>query len=399
MIFKRTKSEKPSVVYHRKRSTTQKNATESDGLVRVRAGIDRPFLLIVLVLVALGTIMVFSASYAYAKQNYEDSYFFASKQIRWVMLGSIVMFLMSIFGDYLIIRRFHKPFFYISMIFMALVPFFGFEAGGATRWFQLGPINFQPSEFAKIAIILYFADYIAKNKGMGKTPIGQALPYLAVGGYMGITLILEPHISCAVIVLALIFVLMLFGGVSKKLIAILSGVAVFAVAIMIVISSHARARIMAWIRPEDYPADAWQSIQSLYAIGSGGFWGVGLGQSTQKHLYLPEPQNDYIFPIACEELGFAFAVVVIALFIALVWRGVYIAKHAPSIYACLVVIGIIAQVGIQAFLNIAVVTNTMPSTGIPLPFFSYGGTSLIILMAEMGMILNISRYSYIRKDK
>jgi len=384
----------------RERPTDDKSALEleGEGLVRVRAGVDRPFLLIVLVLVALGTIMVFSASYAYAKQNYSDSYFFASKQIRWVLVGSAVMFLVSA-CDYLIIRRIQKPFFYVSMLLMLLVPWFGFEAGGATRWFQVGPISFQPSEFAKIAIILYFADYISRNKGAGKTAIGQALPYLAVGGYMAGTLILEPHISCMIIVLLLIFVLMIFGGVSPKLITILAVIAIVGLTLVILVSSHARLRIKAWLSPEQYEDDAWQPIQSLYAIGSGGFWGVGLGQSTQKHLYLPEPQNDYIFSIACEELGFVFAICVILLFIALVWRGIYIAKHSPSIYACLVVIGIIAQVGIQAFLNIGVVTNSLPSTGIPLPFFSYGGTSLIFLMAEMGMVLNISRYSYIRKDK
>ena len=393
----KNKNEKPSVLHWLKKDGAEKPEVESNGLVRVKSGVDRPFLLIVLVLVALGTIMVFSASYAYAKQNYSDSYFFASRQIRWVLIGSAVMFLFTVF-DYLIIKRFHKPFFYLTMLLMALVPKFGFEAGGAVRWFQIGPINFQPSELAKIAIILFFADYISRNKGAGKKAFFQALPYLAVGLYMAITLYFEPHLSCCIIILLLIFTVMIFGNVPKKVIAILVIGGVTVLAALVVLMPHARVRLMAWLHPEDYAADAWQSIQSLYAIGSGGFWGVGLGQSTQKHLYLPEPQNDYIFPIACEELGFAFAVCVILLFIALVWRGIYIAKHAPSVYSCLVVIGIIAQVGIQAFLNIGVVTNTLPSTGIPLPFFSYGGTSLIFLMAEMGMILNISRYSYIRKD-
>lgn len=380
-----------------KKKDNRRRVSEADGLVRVRAGVDRPFLLLVLILVAIGTIMVFSASYAYAKENYDDSYFFASRQIRWVLFGSGVMFVMSYF-DYLIIRRFQKLFFAFSMVMMAIVPFFGYEAGGATRWFQFGSINFQPSEFAKIAIILFFADYIARDKGVGKSIIGQVLPYLAVGGYMAITLVLEPHISCCIIVLLLIFVLMIFGGVPKKVIFLLAIAGVVLVGLMILISSHARERIMVWLNPAEHTKEGgWQPLQSLYAIGSGGFWGVGLGQSTQKHLYLPEPQNDYIFSILCEELGFIFAAGVIILFVALVWRGIYIAKHAPSTYACLVVVGIVAQVAIQVLLNIAVVTNTFPSTGIPLPFFSYGGTSLIILMAEMGMILNISRYSYIEK--
>ena len=386
----------PLKALHKKNNT---KASEAEGLVRVRSGVDRPFLLIVLVLVALGTIMVFSASYAYAKQNYHDSYFFATRQIRWVAVGLAAMFGMSYFVDYLVIRRFQKIFFIVSMVFMALVPFFGFEAGGATRWFQLGAITFQPSEFAKLAIILFFADYIARDKGAKYTPIGQFLPYVAVGGYMMLTLVLEPHISCCIIVLLLIFTLMMFGGVSKKIVAVLVIAVLIVLVAAVFIFPHARERILAWLHPEQHEDKAWQPLQSLYAIGSGGFWGVGLGQSTQKHLYLPEPQNDYIFSILCEELGFMFAVSVIALFVALIWRGIYIAKHSPSIYSCLVVVGIVAQVGIQAFLNIAVVTNTLPSTGIPLPFFSYGGTSLIILMAEMGIVLNISRYSYSRKDK
>ncbi len=380
-----------------KKNEKKKIVAEADGLSRVRSGVDRPFLLIVLVLVAIGTVMVFSASYAYAKQNYDDSYFFASRQIRWVLFGSFVMFLMS-YLDYLIIRRFQKLFFAVSMILMAVVPFAGFEAGGATRWFQIGPINFQPSEFAKIAIILFFADYIARDKGAGKHWFKQVLPYGLIAFYMGVTLALEPHLSCFIIVCLLIFTLMLFGGVPKKVIALLCIAGVLLVALMVLVLPHARLRIQVWMNPAEYTQDGgWQPLQSLYAIGSGGFWGVGLGQSTQKHLYLPEPQNDYIFSILCEELGFVFAAGVILLFVALVWRGVYIAKHTPSTYACLVVIGIIAQVAIQVLLNIAVVTNTFPSTGIPLPFFSYGGTSLIILMAEMGMVLNISRYSYIQK--
>ncbi len=371
----------------------------TEGLTRDVYSMDYTFLFIVIILVALGTLLVFSASYAYAKEHYEDSYYFASKQILWVLLGTGAMLGMAYFGDYLLLWRIHKPIFYVSMLLLLLVLFFGFEAKGATRWFIFGPINFQPSEIAKLAIIMYFADYIGHNRGAGKHPLRQAAPYLIIGGYVCLMLFLEPHISCCIIVLLLIFTLMIFGGVNKRLIGWLVLIGAIAVGVVIVIHDHSKARILAWLNPEQYPDDAWQPLQSLYAIGSGGFWGVGLGQSTQKHLYLPEPQNDYIFPVGCEELGFVFAVGVIFLFLALIWRGIYIAKHAPSAYACLVVVGIIAQVGIQAFLNIGVVTNTLPSTGVSLPFFSYGGTSLIILMAEMGMILNISRYRYSRKER
>lgn len=372
--------------------------TESQDLVRVKSGIDRPFMIIVLLLVAIGTVMVFTSSYAYASSKYADSYFFAAKQIIWVAIGTGVMFFVAYFLNYLVIRWLQKPFFVVCMLAMALVLVFGKEVNEATRWFEIGPISIQPSEFAKLAIILYFSELISSGKNVGKSTLHQLMPYLIIGGYMAVTLYLEPHLSCLVIVGLLMLLLMYFGDVPMKQVLTIALVLGVALAIFIVISNHGMTRIRVWLNPEDYPQNGgWQPLQSLLAIGSGGFWGVGLGQSTQKHLYLPEPQNDYIFAILCEEMGFVFAVIVIGLFVALVWRGMYIAKHAPSTYASLVVIGIVSQVAIQAFLNIAVVTNTIPSTGISLPFFSYGGTSLITLMAEMGIVLNISKYSYTPK--
>ncbi len=378
------------------KTTTKKQASRE--FVRVRSGIDRPFLIIVLLLVAIGTIMVFSSSYAYANSKYEDSYFFAMKQVMWVAVGTSAMLIIAYFVNYLFIKWLQMPFFVVSMLAMALVIPFGTEANEAVRWFQIGPISIQPSEFAKLAIILFFSELISSGKNVGKSTFRQLLPYMLVGGYMAVTLYLEPHLSCLVIVALLMLVLMYFGDVPMKQVLIIGLSLAVLLAIFIVISKHGMTRILVWLHPENYPQNGgWQPLQSLLAIGSGGFWGVGLGQSTQKHLYLPEPQNDYIFAILCEELGFIFAVIVIGLFVALVWRGMYIAKHAPSTYASLVVIGIISQVAIQALLNIAVVTNTVPSTGISLPFFSYGGTSLITLMAEMGIVLNISKYSYTPK--
>lgn len=385
-----------NTVTTKKKKIAEKENAKS--VVRIKSGIDRPFLIIVILLVAIGTIMVFSASYAYAQSKFEDSYFFAVRQLRWVIFGTGAMLFFAYVFDYLVIRRFQKIFFYFSMALMVLVLFFGTEANEATRWFQIGPLSIQPSEFAKLAIILYFSEHISSKKNAGKSTIRQLLPYFTVALFMAVTLYLEPHISCLFIVMGLIAVLMFFGDVPMKQLLILGGIAFVGVAAIILLSGHAMARLQVWWHPEDYlQSGGWQPLQSLLAIGSGGFWGVGLGQSTQKHLYLPEPQNDYIFAILCEELGFVFAAFVILLFVALVWRGIYIAKHAPSTYASLVVIGIIAQVAIQALLNFAVVTNTLPSTGISLPFFSYGGTSLMMLMAEMGIVLNISKYSYHEK--
>lgn len=375
------------------RKTSQKPDEKS--VVRVKSGIDRPFLIIVILLVAIGTIMVFTASYAYAQSKFEDSYFFAVRQLRWVILGTGAMLFFAHFVDYLIIFRFQKPFFYVSMALMTLVLFFGTEANEATRWFQIGSFSLQPSELAKLAIILYFSEHISSKKNAGKSTVRQLLPYISVAAYMAVTLVLEPHISCLIIVILLIAVLMFFGDVPMKQLMLLGAAAGVILVAIIFLSGHAIARLQVWWHPEEHLQNGgWQPLQSLFAIGSGGLWGVGLGQSTQKHLYLPEPQNDYIFAILCEELGFIFAAFVILLFVALVWRGFYIAKHAPSTFASLAVIGIVTQVAIQALLNFAVVTNTLPSTGISLPFFSYGGTSLMMLMAEMGIVLNISKYSY-----
>ena len=350
---------------------------------------------IVFLLVAIGTIMVFSSSYAYARNVYGDSYYFAFDQIMWVAIGTLVMLFMTYVFDYLVIRRLQMPFFVACMVAMALVPRFGHEVNEAIRWFKIGPVTFQPSEFAKVAIILFFAEHISAGKNAGKGFWRQIFPYGVVFSYMAVTLYFEPHISCIVIIALLMLVLMFFGDVPMKQVILIGLAMVLAVIAIIFVTKHGMGRVRVWLHPEDYPQNGgWQPLQSLIAIGSGGFWGVGLGQSTQKHMYLPEPQNDYIFAILCEEMGLAFAIVVLSLFVALVWRGMYIAKNAPSIYASLVVIGIVSHIAIQAFLNIAVVTNTIPSTGISLPFFSYGGTSLVTLMAEMGIVLNISKYSY-----
>lgn len=378
-----------------KTAVRRESAPITQNIERVRRDVDLPFMFIVFLLVAIGTIMVFSSSYAYARTVYGDSYYFALDQILWVAVGSAAMLFMAYFFDYLWIRKLQMPFFVLCMVAMALVPVFGHEVNEATRWFKLGPVSIQPSEFAKVAIILFFAEHISAGRNAGKSFLRQIMPYGFVFAYMAATLYFEPHISCIVIIAALMLVLMFFGDVPMKQVILIGLCMAAAVVVFILVTEHGMARIRVWRHPEDYPQNGgWQPLQSLLAIGSGGFWGVGLGQSTQKHMYLPEPQNDYIFAILCEEMGFVFAVIVLGLFVALVWRGMYIAKKAPSIYASLVVIGIVSHIAIQAFLNIAVVTNTIPSTGISLPFFSYGGTSLITLMAEMGIVLNISKYSY-----
>ena len=232
-----------------------------------------------------------------------------------------------------------------------------------------------------------------------KTLKHGVLPFIIVFGIIAFLLYKEPHLSAMIIILLITAAMMFLGGTRKLYFFGLAGIAAVAMVILLFATSHGSERIENWLHPElDPTGSGWQPLQSLYAIGSGGIWGKGLGQSTQKHLWLPEPQNDYIFAILCEELGFVFALAVIALFGILIWRGFYIAKHAPTQYTTLVVLGLILQVAIQVVLNIAVVTNTIPSTGVSLPFFSYGGSAMVMLSAEMGIILNISRFSYIEKS-
>ena len=367
-------------------------------IVRLKSGVDRPFLLIVIVLLCIGTTMVFSASYAYAKEYYNDSYYFSKRQIVWAAASIAIMFLVSRV-DYLLIKRWVKPFFAVSLLLLALVPFIGHASGGAKRWLDLGFISLQPSELVKAAIVIMFADYAVRNQSRMHTVKYGIIYYGLWTGIICAFLYLQPHLSGMIIMLALTAIMMYAGGSRPKHLAVVSALGVAALAVLIFFTSHGRSRINIWLHPDlDPSGKGWQPLQSLYAIGSGGFWGVGLGQSRQKHLYLPEPQNDYIFAILAEEMGFIFAVAVLALFMILIWRGFYIARNAPSRFASLVVIGLISQVAVQVLLNIAVVTNSIPSTGISLPFFSYGGTSLMIFMAEMGIVLNISRYSYIEKS-
>ena len=260
--------------------------------------------------------------------------------------------------------------------------------GDAYRWLQLGPINFQPSEVAKFAVILLFAHLISQNLDKMGTFYYGVLPYVAILGVVGGLIFLENHLSATLIVLMLGAILMFVGG--TKLRWFLLGGGALAVLLIIMLffgDSYQASRVDIWLDPFSPDLDpdlTWQTRQSLYAIGSGGFLGVGLGQSRQKYLWLPEPQNDFIFAVVCEELGLLGALVIMVLFGLLIWRGVYVSLHARDKFGMLLGLGITFQVGLQAVLNICVVTNTIPNTGISLPFFSYGGTALLMLLGGDG---------------
>ena len=267
------------------------------------------------------------------------------------------------------------------------------------RWIVIGPINFQPSEIAKFSIILLFSSLIASNYREMKK-IGFVAFLFVILGFTAALIVAEPHLSATLLVLAIGVVLMIVGGLAKKFIlggAILGvgGIVVFMLSGAI---SYVEDRLAYWLDPwADATGKGFQTIQSLLAIGSGGILGRGIGQSRQKYLWVPEPHNDFIFSIVCEELGLIGAVVIVLLFCLLVWRGFYVAMHSKDKFGALLAIGLTFQVGLQAMLNICVVTNTIPNTGISLPFFSYGGTSLLILLAEMGIVLSVSRSSDIVK--
>ncbi len=380
---------------------TQTSEKPKKEVQRLKADIDWFFAGILLVLLTIGTIFIYSASYVYAKQYFKSSYYFISKQLGWVAVSIVILFVIVRYFDYLILKRFSGLFMAVSYLLLWCVFFFGADANGAKRWIRIG-IQFQPSELVKFAVILAISSYVVKLENRNQDQIRTfrygVLPFGLLGIGIAAPLLLQPHLSATIIILALIFVMMYLSGVKRSYLCCGGGIGAILMLIVMLGTSHGKERITAWLHPEnDIQNSGWQPLQSLYAIGSGGMWGVGFGASKQKHLYLPEPQNDYIFSIICEEMGFIFAVVVIVLFLLLIWRGFVIAKNAPSKFSSLLVMGIICQIGIQVFLNIAVVSGSIPSTGVSLPFFSYGGTSLIVFMAEMGIVLNVSKYSYREK--
>ncbi len=380
-------------------------------LFSVRSGMDLPLFFLVLVLLTIGLVMLFSASYAYAYYNMNgDSYYFIRNQSIFAVAGVIIMVLVSYF-DYHHFHKFAIPILLVTYIMLVLmlvardtplVP----NIKGAYRWLYIGPVNFQPSEIAKFALILIFAHLISINFDKMQTFRYGVLPYVLILGSIAGLVVMENHMSATLIILMLAGVMLFVGGVKLRWFGLAFGALGAAAAYLLFFTdkfTYAYARIAAWQNPfnpnatAEILADTWQTRQSLMAIGSGGLLGLGLGQSRQKYLYLPEPQNDFIFSVLCEELGFIGALIVIILFAMLIWRGITVSLRAKDKFGMMLGVGLTVQIGIQVILNIMVVTNTIPNTGISLPFFSAGGTSLIILLAEMGILLSISRNSAIEK--
>ena len=388
----------PKATTKAKSKKTTKKKVEKAEVIQYKGGIDKIFLILVITMVCVGTAMIFTASYVNALARFGNSYHFVVRQMMMAAIGMVFMVIASYIADHKWIKKVALPIFVAVLVLNYLTPFFGRTIHGGHRWIAIGGLQFQPSELLKLAAVLLFAWYIEKMDTRMRTfKWGLGVPGLIIIT-IALALLLQSHFSGLIIISLICIAIIFIGEAPLKWLIGFAAAGGLAVGYVIMFTDYASSRIESWLNPWADPTDAgFQVIQSLYAIASGGLTGVGLGQSRQKFLYLPEPQNDFIFSIISEELGFIGAVGIIMLFVLLIWRGIVIAYHAPDKFSAFVVMGIIIKVAIQFLLNLAVVTNTIPNTGIPLPFFSYGGTALVVLLAEMGIILCISRYSYQEK--
>ena len=363
-----------------------------------RGPIDVPFLLLVLLLTGVGLIMLFSASfpYAYYRAGRPTYYFF--RQAIFAAMGLVAMLVIGRF-NYARFRGAARIALYASifLLFLVIVPGVGITSHNATRWLGIPgtDFQFQPSEIAKLGVILYFADSISKKKDKMRSFRDGILHYGLVLGVIAFLMWREPHFSGMVLIVGIGAMMMFVGGIPAYWVGVgAGGVALVAYAFLSGLIQYNSSRIAVWLDPlnDEWALDtAFQLRQGLIAIGSGGLLGLGLGKSRQKFLFLPEPQNDFIFAIVCEELGLVGATLIMAIFALLIIRGYWIALHARDRFGSLLVVGVTTQIALQVFLNIAVVTNLLPNTGISLPFFSYGGTALLMQLAEMGIVLSVSR--------
>lgn len=367
--------------------------------------LDITFLSFVLILLTIGLVMLFSASYAYSLEYYNNSYKFIIRQALFAGAGIIAMFITSRI-NYLFWRKISWLVYIVTALMLIALLILPPMVSGMSvkRWFAIGGFSFQPSEIAKFAIVILFSTLIAANQRLMNN--WKFILFLfGILVFTCVLVVLEPHLSATLLIAAIGVVLIYIGGLNRKVVIAGVVLAVGGVALVIFTQStgfisYGADRIKYWLDPwADATGEGFQTIQSLLAIGSGGILGRGIGQSRQKYLWVPEPHNDFIFSIVCEELGLVGAVLIIILFALLVWRGFTIAMRAPDKFGSMLAIGLTFQVGLQAMLNIWVVTNTIPNTGISLPFFSYGGTSLLILLAEMGIVLSVSRGANIEKVK
>ncbi|KAB3538590.1 putative lipid II flippase FtsW [Alkaliphilus pronyensis] len=366
--------------------------------MKKKAPYDSMIILTVAGLVSIGIIMVFSSSFSHALVNRNDGYHFLKRMLMWALVGTAAMGFCARF-PYWKWERYANPLFFASIgLLIAVLTPLGTELNHAQRWIYIGPISIMPSEIAKFAAIVYISTSITRKKEKIKSFTHGVLPYLLIIGLYFILIYLQPDFSTAFVVAVIIMSMVFVGGMKLWHFIGLSLAGIGAIASMITYffvtgKTYKAQRIIAFLDPWADPTDTgFQVIQSLLALGSGGLFGRGLGRSVQKHFYLPEPQNDFIFAIIGEELGFIGSVTILLLFLILIWRGIRIAINAPDMLSCLMATGIICMITVQVLINIAVATSSMPVTGMPLPFISYGGNTLVIFMAIAGILLNVSRY-------
>ena len=379
---------------------------KTKGIKKTKKGqMDFVLIIIIIILLSFGIVMVLSASAPSALAETGDSYTYVTRQIAFAALGLLAMWAASRF-DYRKFKKIYWPIYWLSIgvLLLVLIPGLGSSGGGAKRWISLGFGQFQPSELTKIGMIVFYAGYLTDHKAdLRSFKKGFVIPLLYLVPPVAIALVIQNHLSVGVVMSAITFVMMLMAG-CRLLYFILTGLVVGGGGIAALFAYLSMAgdsagdanfrlgRILNYMDPwQDPTGTGWQTIQSLYAIGSGGLFGVGLGESKQKYLYVSEPQNDFIFSILAEELGFIGCIVVIVLFALFIWRGIIIAMKAPDMFGSLLATGITTLVMVQVAINIGVVTNTIPNTGMSLPFFSAGGTALVVLLGMCGILLNISR--------
>jgi cell division protein FtsW len=358
---------------------------------------DKTLLSVVLTLLTFGLVMIASAGVIYSQTRYGDAYFFFKHQFLFgVLPGLFIMWLFQKI-DYHFWRKVAVPFFFVSVIFLILVfvPGVGSKVYGASRWLQLGPFSFQPSEMAKLSIIIYLAAWLeSRGANRIRDVFEGLLPFLGIMGLVGLLIMKQPDTGTMGVITLTSFSIFFMSGAKGSHLLSMSALGALGMWILVKIEPYRFDRILAFLDPGADPQGiGYQINQALLAVGSGGFWGVGLGHSRQKFNYLPEPVGDSIFAVIGEELGLIGATILVILFVTLAFRGIKIAKNAPDMFGRLVATGITMWIVLQAFINISANIALVPLTGIPLPFISYGGTSLIFLLSAVGILLNISKQS------
>lgn len=355
---------------------------------RKSGGQDPVLMILVLFLVIFGIANLYSTGSYNGEVRFDDAFYYVKKQFFAASLGLLAMYIIGQM-DYHIFEKYAVAGYILSLILSGLVLLVGDSYNGSRRWLSLGPLSFQPSEFAKLAVILFLAKMVSGQKKKRNSflnlifVIGLVLPIVALVG--------TNNLSTAVIILGIAVIVVFVSDRRYKQFVWMGAIGIGFIAIFLSMESYRLERLAIWRNPEGYEK-GYQTIQGLYAIGSGGLFGRGFGESIQKLGFVPEAQNDMIFSIICEELGFIGASILVFVFLILIWRFMVIAVHAVDLFGALIAAGAMGHIAIQVILNIAVVTNTIPNTGITLPFISYGGTSVMFLLSEMGLVLSVSRW-------